>query len=263
MRTSRRLAVTLAVAAAGAWAVTGIALAGVASNGDNSNIDKFAVSPSKLPKKKFKAASTTFDLSNVYANPGNGNPGGAVHRTQIYVDDDIKFTPSAAAKCNPASISGNIPMSQAMAACGKAKVGSGPVAASANGAFVINGCALLFNGTPQGGKPTLLAFARTQVSNPSNISCADPANNNQGNASVLLQGILNKGSGDFGTLLDFNNIEQASPFPLTKFYAKVKKGNYISAKCHDSNKTLNVKVAWTYNDGTQEIESASQKCKVG
>ncbi len=262
MRISRRLTVTLAVAAAGALGVTGIALAGVSANGDDSSIDQFAVTPNKLPKKKFKAIKHVLDLSNVYANPGNDNPGGAVHRTQIYIDDDVKLNPKAAAKCDPASVSGNIPMSQAMAACGSAKVGSGTAKATVNGAFDVNGCVLLFNGTPQGGKPTLLVYTRVQVSNPSSITCADPANNNQGNASILLQGVVKPASGDFGIQLDVNNIDDAAAFPLTQFNTVLKKGNYLSARCHDSNKTLNEKVTWTYNDNTKETEKASQKCKV-
>ena len=39
------------------------------------------------------------DLKTHYTNPGNNNPGGAVERTQIYLDKNWKINPGAAAKC--------------------------------------------------------------------------------------------------------------------------------------------------------------------
>ena len=73
-----------------------------------------------------------------------------------------------------------------MAACKNALVGTGTATATANGIFIINGCVLLFNGPPQEfppGLPTLNVFTRVQTSNPSTITCGNPATNDQGNGT--------------------------------------------------------------------------------
>jgi hypothetical protein len=251
MRIRRRHAVILAVAAAGALAVTGIALASATSTAT------FSFSPNKVPKNKYKPGTLKTNLSTTYTNPGNANPGGATERTQIFLDDDFKINTDAARKCNPAAIQGNIPMSQAMAQCGRAKVGSGKATASANGAFTVNGCVLLFNGTNK----TLLVFTRVQVSNPSNISCANPSSNTEGNTTVLLSGKVKSASGDFGTQLDVNHIQAAAALPLEIFDTKIHKGSFISGRCHDGNKKWNLKVVWTYNDDSKHSVSKSQTCK--
>ena len=65
-------------------------------------------------------------------------------------------------------------MKQAMAACKKAKVGSALATAIANGSVHIHGCVLLFNGKPQGGKPTLQVFTRVQASQPQHHHLREP-----------------------------------------------------------------------------------------
>ena len=45
------------------------------------------------------------------------------------------------------------------------------------------------------GLPTLKVFTRVQASNPSTISCANPSTNTQGNATVLLNGVLKNATG--------------------------------------------------------------------
>jgi len=257
----RRSAVILALVAAGAMVVTGVALAATASNGDDSDFT-FKFSPNKVPKKKPQKGALATDLFNKYLNPGNANPGGAVNRTQIFLDDDFKINPKVTPKCNPAAISGNIPMSAAMAACGSSLVGKGTATASANGAFTINGCVLLFNGAPQGGKPTLQVFTRVQVASPSSILCGTPSSNNQGNATILLSGVVKGASGDYGIQLDINHITNAAAFPLTEFKTVIKRGKYFSGRCHDGNHKWNLKTTWTYNDNVKETEKHTQKCKV-
>jgi hypothetical protein len=135
--------------------------------------------------------------------------------------------------------------------------------ATANGAFTIRGCVLLFNGKPKNGKPTLQVFTRVQASNPSTISCADPANNNQGNSTILLTGVLKNGQSPYGKILDVDHITNAAAFPLEVFKTTIKKGNYISARCKAANKTWNTKVVWTYNNNAKRTVKRTQACKVG
>jgi hypothetical protein len=257
MRIRRRYAVLVAVAAAGALAVAGIAIAASTTTSTYS----FNISPNKVPKKKYKPIAFKTDLLTTYTNPGNAQPGGAVQRTQIYIDKNVKLNPKAAKKCSPQQLA-NQTMAGAMKNCKKALVGKGTATATANGAFTINGCVLLFNGAPQGGNPTLQVFTRVQASNPSKISCSNPSGNNQGNATILLNGVYKKASGKYGLVLDVNNIVAAATFPLEDFNTKIKKGNYDSARCKAKNKTWYSKSTWTYNNGAKHTEKESQKCKV-
>jgi hypothetical protein len=255
MRIRRRSALIFALVAGGALVVAGVAMATTSSF-------TFSFSPSKVPKKTYKAGALKSNLVTSYTKPGNNFPGGAVERTQLYLDKNWKISPGAAKKCSAGQLTGKT-MKAAMKACGKAKVGSGTATANANGAFIINGCVLLFNGEPKGGKPTLQVFTRIQGSNPSTISCADPANNTQGNATVLLTGVLKDASSPYGKVLDVNHITQSASFPLEIFKTKIKKGNYISARCKAANKTWNMKVIWTYNNDAKRIVKRTQPCQVG
>jgi hypothetical protein len=257
MRNRRRFAVIFAIAAAGALAVAGIAIAANATS-----TFSFKFSPSTAPKTTFKAGSLFTDLETHYANPGNAIPGGAVERTQIYLDKNFKVNPNAAAKCSPSKLS-NQTMKGAMAACSKALVGTGTAQATANGAFNINGCVLLFNGPLKNNHPTLNVFTRVQASNPSSISCTNPASNTQGNATILLTGELKPATSPYGKVLDVNHITNAATFPLTIFKTTIKKGNYISARCAATDKTWRMKTTWTYNNGAKSTVSKTQKCAVG
>jgi len=256
MRNRRRFTVITALAAAGALAVAGIAIAATTSS------FSFKFSPSTAPKTTYKAGGLFTDLETHYSNPGNAVPGGAVERTQIFLDKNFKINANAASKC-PANKLSNQTMKGAMANCKSALVGTGTAQATANGAFNINGCVLLFNGPLKNNHPTLNVFTRVQASNPSTISCANPSTNTKGNATILLTGELKPSSGLYGKVLDVNHITQAATFPLTIFKTTIKKGNYISARCAATNKTWNMKTTWTYNNGKSFTQAKTQKCTVG
>ena len=255
MHIRRRSALILALVAGGALVVAGVAMATTSSF-------TFSFSPSKVPKKTYKAGALTSNLVTSYTKPGNNIPGGAVERTQLYLDKNWKISPGAAKKCSAGQLTGKT-MKQAMAACKKAKVGSGIATATANGLFTIRGCVLLFNGKPQGGKPTLQVLTRVQASNPSVMPCSNPESNTHGNATILLTGVLKDASSPYGKVLDVNHITQSASFPLEIFKTTIKKGNYISARCKAANKTWNMKVTWTYNNGAKRVVSRTQPCKVG
>jgi hypothetical protein len=251
MRIRKRYAVLLAIAATAAVAVSGIAMAA------SSSTFEFKFSPTKVPKKDYKAGALETKLTTTYPDPVPD----PVERTQIYLDKNFKIKPKAVSKkCDPNQLSAAT-MAQAMAKCKKAKVGKGKATALA-GFGTVNACVLLFNGKPQGGKPTLLVFTRAQASAPSQISCKNPASNNQGNATVVLIGVLKGASGKYGKVLDVNNITQASPFPLMVFDTKIKQGNYFSARCKAKNKTWHMQVKWTYDSGATKKVHKTQKCKV-
>jgi hypothetical protein len=251
MRIRRRYAVLLALAAAGALAVSGVAMAA------SSSTFSFSFSPSKAPKQTYKAGALFTDLRTHYTNPAD-----PVDRTQIYLDKNFKINTNAAGKCASSQLS-NKTMAQAMAACKNALVGTGKAQAQGPAAIgTIQACVLLFNGKPSGGKPTLQVFTRAQATPNSQISCANPSSNNQGNATVLLQGVLKPATGLYGKVLDVSKITQKSPFPLEIFRTTIKKGKYFSARCKAANKTWNMQVTWTYKSGAKNTKTQTQQCQV-
>jgi hypothetical protein len=247
MRIRRRFAVIFALAAAGAIAVAGVSMAA------SSSTFSFKFTPAKVPKKTYKAGALFTDLRTSYTTPAD-----PVERTQIYLDKDYKINPNAAGKCSPSQLSAKT-MAQAMAACKNALVGTGKAQAQATFG-TIKACVLLFNGKPQNGNPTLQVFTRAQATPNSQISCTDPAHNNQGNATVLLTGVLKGASGLYGKVLDVNKITQASPFPLTVYTTTIKKGNYVAARCNATNKTWDMQIKWTYKSGKSNTIHKTQKC---
>jgi hypothetical protein len=255
MRIRRRYAVLLGLAAAGALAVSGIAMAATTSTFG------FKFSPSAAPKTTFVNGGLFTDLETHYTTPGNNKPGGAVERTQIYLDKNFRVNTSAAGKCAANKLK-NQTMKGAMAACKNALVGTGIAQATANGLYDINGCVLLFNGQSQGGNPTLQVFTRVQVTNPSHITCGNPGSNSQGNITILLTGVLKSATGLYGKVLDVDHITQAAAFPLTIFKTTLKKGNYISARCAAANRLWNMQTTWTYNNGAKFTAKKTQPCTV-
>ena len=247
MRIGRMSVFALAVAVFGALALVGIAIA----SGDSTATFEFT--PDKVPKR-------TYSKGKLFVHTHTDYTGGTrTLRTQLYFDDDLKIRTTRIPRCNAANISGNTTMKQAMARCGDAKVGSGRAEANAAVPGDVKGCVLAFNGQQSGGRPTLVLFTRLNLVGP--ISCANPAQNTNGNTTVLLQGLLKGASGDYGTQLDVNNIP--GPLPLSDFQVSVKRGRYVSARCHDGNKTWNMKAKFTYvtPSATQTVNS-SETCRV-
>jgi hypothetical protein len=254
----RRSVAIFAVAAVGVVAIAAVAFAAPTST------FTFSMSPTNPPKTTYKNGTLATDLITSYTNPGNNNPGGAVQRLQIYLDKNWKINTGAAAKCSDSQLQNNS-MAQAMSACSAALVGSGTAAVTANGLYQINGCVLLFNGRPatsgpDAGLPTLKVFMRLKVSNPSTIGCGYPSTNNQGNATVVLNGVLRSATSPYGKVLAVKNITQLASYPLLEFKTKIGKSTstYIQAKCPTT--PWHMKVTWTYNDNTSKTVSKTQPC---
>jgi hypothetical protein len=251
MRISKRATVILALAAAGALATAGLALGDTAPDGNVSSV-AFKVKPSKVPKTKFHKASLFVHTHTDFADPGNKPAGGSTDKVQLFIDDDIKINQHGVPTC-----SGNFPsgttMAQAMAQCGTAKVGTG-TAQTAPTPNSFPGCVLDFNGQ---GKQIVL-FTRVDFSPPAD--CSNPSGNTGGDVSVTLFGKLKKASGDFGTQLSVDTSTTA--LPLGDFQSTIKRGKYVSARCHDHNKKWNVKGRHTYSDGDTATDNVKQTCKI-
>jgi len=254
MRSKRRVAVVLALAAALSLAVAGIAYAAISST------VTFKFTPSTVPKTTYKAGQINVHTHTNYSDTASQY----TSRAQLYFDSDFKVNVAAVGKCNPSSISGNKTMAQAMAACGSKLIGKGTATAAA-GANTVHACVLAFNGTGTGGH--VLLFTRANAAPPFTINCSNPSSNTSGNTTVLLDGALKPANkAGYGKLLDFQNINTASPLPLTDFNVTVGKptvpaaGGWISAKCSHSPKKWKLQTKFTYSSGTQTINSTPQTC---
>jgi len=255
MRIKRRSAVILALATAGALAVAGVAFA----TGNSTATFKFT--PSNVPTTAFQAGQINVHTHTTYTGTTQTD------QAKLNFDNDFKVNTSATPKCNKANIQGQIDMAAAMAACKNALIGLGTATAQA-GPNTIHACVLAFNGSGTGGH--VLLFTRANSAPPFTISCANPGSNHNGNTTVLLDGVYSANptslGADFtgGKQLLFSNITQNSPFPLTDFNVTVgvpkvaNAGNYVSARCHDSNHQWNLKTTFTYVSpaGTQVVNAA-------
>src|SRR5262245_16818508 len=221
----------LSLAAVSAVVFTGIAMA--APDGNTSSVQGSGIKPTTLPKTTYKNAALIVHTHTTYAHPASATQGGFVDRTQLYFDNDGKINPTGVPRCDRSKITGNITMKQAMAACGTAKVGAG-TAAALLGTSPVHGCALVFNGKPNAqGQPTDLIFTRLNVTVGGTINCANPAQNQSGNATVLLDGTVKPNPAslgpDFqgGKMLDVPNIPRT--LPLIDFNVTTQRGNYIQS----------------------------------
>jgi hypothetical protein len=266
MRISTRYGAALALAAAVAMAVVGVAIA--APDGNSSSVQGSGFRPLTLPKNTYKAGALIVHTHANYAHPGSPQQGGFTDHAQLYFDNDGKLNPKGVPTCNKSKISGNITMKAAMAQCGKTKVGTGTAQALVAAGQTVKACVLVFNGKPTAsGQPTDLIFTRFQVAVPSSINCANPASNQSGNTTVLLVGTVKRNPAslgpDFkgGRMLDVPKIPRT--LPLSDFLVTTRRGKYISARCHDANKRLNIKGKFIYSDGQSDTVSSAKACKVG
>jgi hypothetical protein len=267
MRNRKRHGVVLGLVVTAALALVAVAVA--APDGNSSSLTGSKITPSKLPKTTYKAATLTVHTHANYAHPGSSTQGGFTDHAQIYFDNDGKLDTTGIPTCDKSKVGGTKSMAQAMAACGSAKVGAGTAQAYA-GANLIHGCALIFNGKKNAsGQPTDLIFTRVNAAPPFTMNCANPSSNTTGNTNVLLVGTIKPNPSSLGSdfaggkMLDVPNIDAASPLPLVDFNVSVNKGKYITARCHDTNKQLNIKAKFTYSDGQSDTPSSTQACTVG
>ncbi len=80
---------------------------------------------------------------------------------------------------------------------------------------------------------------------------------------MLLEGVIKGASGDYGFQLDINHITSSATLPLSDFRVRVKRGRYVSARCHDKSRKWNLKTKFTYVNpsGTQTVNS-HQDCRI-
>jgi hypothetical protein len=271
----RRLAVVLALATAGALAVTGIALAAASSSAT------FSFSPTD-PHGLFTSGRFSFGTNTNYTDLTS-----TTTRIQLQFDDDFQFNPDSFPKCNPADISGNITMQEALQACGPAAGAAQnawlwPTASNfSNGKALFNfasqsapACVLVFNGS--GSTSEVLLFVRVLLEGTAPIDCGGPTTNTDGDSSFLVQGDLKANpaiGGDYtdpdncsapdprrGCQIDLNNVSNG-PIRLANQNVRIFRANYVRARCVDppaGNRQWNLRITFTYANpaGTQTVNKS-------
>ena len=251
---SRRVMLIVGVAVlGGAMSALGLASAATTVDIDQST----GIGPSKLPKNSYKAASLNVVVNSTTDN-ANGVPD-PVTNTRLQFDDDGKITTKGLKVC--AANLANTTTQAAMAACGPSKVGGGEanvVIPGAGGPSQFTATITAFNGPKQGGKPTIILHGRVDDLG----------------VTQILKGVIDPkgGTGDYGTTLTVPVPPLPAGAQLQRFETTVKKSwtsrgkkyNYITARCHDKNKTLNMKGEFTVGGSgpASQSDTTTQKCKV-
>jgi hypothetical protein len=233
---------------------------------ENVSQASFEFSPSGVPRTTYKRGTIEVHTSTVFENPGMKSLGGFPRRVQLFFDDDFNFSAAGVPSCTT-SFGGSTTLAQAMSACGNARVGSGEASTAPSSNFP--GCVLLFNGAQQAGRPTLVLFTRVTLTPNATANCANPATNNSGTTSVTLTGFLRRNPAGMpadyagGSTLDVPNLDLA-PLPLDDFTATVRRGRYVSARCHDADREWNTRTTFTYSGSSEPPDTinASQACEV-
>jgi hypothetical protein len=265
----RGLTTLLALAAAATLAVPGVALGAANSTTGFSFLCSGRTVLNKCPQSTYTKGKLNVHTHTNYTTPGNGTPGGATRRIQLFFDNDFQFNPGVAPRCDP-NLLFNRDMSAAMTNCGSSLIGTGRGQAVAGSPpFTVNACLLLFNApNDQDGDPTIALYARAQVTNPSNITCADPASNTQGNATIVLVGTLRWAPvPDYGRELDIPNIDSNSILPVSDLNFSLQKNTatsgYVKARCLDANHVWNATGFFTYNNNATQTINSTKTCTVG
>jgi len=232
---NRRIIGGLAVAAAVAVGVTGVAIGAPAVQ--SLDVQVGGKAKPKLSKKKFKKSSLEAKTSIVDGTNPAGIPPKATKAVLKFDKKDVKFDTKAAPGCDPNAIE-NTTTQDALAKCGQAKVGQGSAVAS-----------LAFGGARQDVPATVTAFNRSDSKGILLHSRVDSLG-----TTVVLRGTL-KGA----TLsVDIPPLAGGSG-AISEFSVKVKKGKYVQARCSD--KKLVTKSNWTYSDAPSVSVKSTQKCK--
>jgi len=220
--------------------------------GANSQTITAKLGTTKLPKTKFKGTSINV-ITTTSDTDGSVSP---ATRAKISFDDDLQFFTRGIPICDKGDLT-NTTTAEAKKVCGKAQVGAGAaeVAIAGDPSAPAKAVVTAFNGKPAGGKPVILLHSRTE----------QPIGN-----TIVLVGTLKPASGDFGKVLDV--VIEPLPFgtAITRFQTRVQKTfrfngksrSYVSARCNDSNRTLNYKGAFTYQGSPSKTATFAQKCTV-
>jgi hypothetical protein len=289
MRIRKRAGLVLASAAAfgvGLVAFPGSAGATVPNctpptTAGNDSCVKGVVTPSNLPST-FTGGQRLFVRTRTnFAQPGACGAGGCAHTVKLDFDNDGRLNfgtiPTCSvtkangngqdiagvwADCGPgAGAANNAYLSTQVAPTGFGCTANPCVSGQAKGYPSVNACTLIFKGPLNAlNQRTLTLYARAPVT--SSQCLTNPATNHAGTTNVVLKGVITKSPlSGYGTRLSVYNIER-SPLPLIDFYAYVKRGNFIQARCPAGTSPLKVRGLWIFSGTGQanDVFTSKQAC---
>lgn len=252
----RSISVVATAIAAVAALTASVALAGPTASGPDGNTQSIetVIAPKKLPKKTFAPATLTVVTKTASTTAANGVPSPAVRAT-IDFDKGAKLFTKGLPTCNPALLQ-NVSTEIAEQKCGKARIGGGTAHALLPlGAKVIpiEQTVTAFNGTPKGGKPTVLlhSYGTTPLQT-TLVLVGTVSNFNKEGYGPRLDVQIPLIAGGTGALTDFKVTINK------KWNYKGKKTSFISAEC--DNKSFKTRSVFTYLDGESLEAPHTQSC---
>jgi hypothetical protein len=259
--TARRIGATLVLAAA----ATGVLVAAGIALGANSTVGfSFRCSGQPASNQCPKATPATGKLS-LLTQP---DPLASAKRIQFLFDNDFRFRPWEAPKCNPNQLAFT-DMAQAMANCGSSLVGTGRANFfNPGGGSALPYCVLLFNGTNDAasGDPRIVFYLRRFDPQVEPVNCANPASNHGGDGTRFVPALLRTTPvGDYRTKLDFPL--GIGPVPLARLDFTLQKdtatSGYVKARCFDADHLWNISTKFTYRDNTTQTVNSTKTCRLG
>ena len=208
------------------------------------------LTPTKLPKKKFKPAKIFVDIETqnndeAPAPPGSNEPPKA-NRTVVDFPKNMKFDTKAVPKCKKGSAAlEGTSTATAKKTCGNKSIVSVPTTDAVVGVggpsstLDVPVVVTAFNGN----KPnTLYLHARVE---------------SLGITSVLV-GKLKKGPSGYGSTLDVT-VPPLTAGGIKSFRTTVKAGKYVQARCKSKNMTF--RATSTYTNHSKTVDTYDTKCK--
>lgn len=236
----------MALALAGVMAFAAVSVAVGADKQTQQTLDA-KLTPTKLSKKKFKAAKIFVDIETGIndEDPGSNQPPSA-NRTQVDFPKNMKFDTGAVPRCDvPASQLETTTTEEATAKCGKDSVVSvDPTSAqvqigSPSGPIPLDAVVTAFNGNK---KNTLYLHSYVAAF---------------GNTTIL-PGKLKKGPKGFGKTLDVT-VPELDAGAISKFITTVKAGKFVQARCKSKMNKFQARTSYDNHKSTTATDSA--KCK--
>lgn len=234
-----------------------MATAGAALAAQTQSVDIY-VKTRTLSKIEMEPVALKIHTATADPTSPNGIPSHAV-RALINFDDDIEvdFRLKGLGKCAPTAIA-TLPTSQAKAACPRAIVGGGSAkvripAGNPEGFVELPATVTAFNATrePGTGRPRIIIHGWQ----------ADTARVTQSVAVFKKSGA----GADYGKLLDMNiPLLLDGDAAMTDFRLTIGNGyqkGYVSARCHDSNRRIDMKTRYYFNNGTNLPASDYALCR--
>lgn len=231
-----------------------IASAGYASARDDIQTLGVVVTPSKLDKKKYKAAKIAIDIDTVAdleVNPNLDQPPSA-DRTRLDFPKNLKFDTTAVPNCKATEAAlQNTTTETAKSLCGSKSIVS--LTSGTDAEVTIDPDPVNPNTAPLIVDVVVTAFNGSSKKQIFLHSRADAVNN-----TSILVGKLTKGPSGFATTLDVT-IPDLLAGAISEFRTTVKAKDYVSARCKQ--KTATYQARTDYENHTPTTAPATVKCK--